>query len=151
VTSAHRIVRSRLEDLRVTAPLGGLRPAVEATVERFQRAGLPVSLTVRGASADVSPAAVAVVVRVLGEALSNVARHARARQATVRLRVNGERLELVVDDDGAGFDPAAGGGRSEGHFGLAIMRERARGCGGECEIGPRPGGGTRVALRVPAG
>ena len=49
VTAAHRIVRSRLEDLRVVVPLGGLRGAVEATVERSQRAGLPVRLNVRGA------------------------------------------------------------------------------------------------------
>ena len=65
------------------------------------------------------------------------------------LRVEGERLELVVEDDGQGFDPAAGGDRGDGHFGLAIMRERGRACGGTCEIGPRPGGGTRVALRMP--
>ena len=81
----------------------------------------------------------------LGEALANVAHHAHAaHEATVDLRVEGERLELVVDDDGDGFDPLGAAGREDGHFGLAIMRERARGCGGDCEIGPRPGRGTRV-------
>ena len=136
---------SRLEDLRAAVPLGGLREAVEATAARFDDGGLPVRLSMRGAAADVSPETVAVVSRVLGEALANVARHASARQAVVSVRVEAERLELVVDDDGCGFDP----GRDDGHFGLTIMRERARGCGGECEIGPRPGGGTRVAMRVP--
>lgn len=151
IGAAHRIVRSRLEDLRATAPGGGLRGAVEATVERYERRGLPVRLTVRGATTEVRPEAVAAVSRVLGEALANVVAHARAREATVALRVEGERLELVVEDDGRGFDRTAGAGRGDGHFGLAIMRERARGCGGTCSIGPRPGGGTRVALRVPVG
>jgi two-component sensor histidine kinase len=149
VCAAHRIVRSRLEDLREPVPLGGLRAAVETTVGRFEHGGLPVRLSVRGASADVRPEAVVVVSRVLGEALANVVQHANAHAATVDLRVEGERLELVVDDDGDGFDSVDGVGRGDGHFGLAIMRERARRRGGECEIGPRPGGGTRVALRMP--
>lgn len=149
VTAAHRIVRSRLEDLRVPVPLGGLRAAVETTVERFERGGLPVRLTVRGAAADARPEAVVVVSRVLAEALANVVRHAHARAATVELRIEGERLELLVEDDGEGFDAADRAGRGDGHFGLAIMRERARGQGGECEVGPRPGGGTRVTLRMP--
>jgi signal transduction histidine kinase len=149
VAGAHRIVRSRLEDLRMPVPLGGLRAAVESTVERFERGGLPVRLTVRGAAADVRPEAVVAVSRILSEALANVVQHAHARAATVVLHVEGERLELLVDDDGDGFEPADRAGRSDGHFGLAIMRERARGRDGECEVGPRPGGGTRVALRMP--
>jgi len=151
VTAAHRIVRSRLEDLHVTVPLGGLRDAVDAIAERFERGGLPVRVTVRGGAADMSPEAIAVVSRVLGEALTNVERHARARQAVVDVRVEGERLELRVDDDGVGFDLAAGADRAGGHFGLSIMRERARSVRGTCEIGPRSGGGTRVVLRIPVG
>ena len=149
VAGAHCLVRSRLQDLRAAVPLGGLREAVEATAARFDDGGLPVRLSMRGGAADVRPETVAVVSRVLGEALANVAHHAAARQAVVSVRVEGERLELVVDDDGRGFDPVHASGRDDGHFGLSIMRERARGCGGECEIGPRPGGGTRVAMRVP--
>jgi two-component system, NarL family, nitrate/nitrite sensor histidine kinase NarX len=149
VAGAHRLVRSRLEDLRAAVPVGGLREAVEATAARFDGHGPPVRLSLRGAAADVGPETIAVVSRVLGEALANVDHHAQARQAVVNVRVEGERLELVVDDDGRGFDPVRASGRADGHFGLSIMRERARGCGGECEIGPRPGGGTRVLLRVP--
>ena len=149
VTAAHRLVRSRLEDLHVTVPLGGLRAAVEAAVERFESGGLPVRVTVRGAAAELPPEAVAIVSRVLGEALANVVRHARATQALVDVRVEGERLELRVEDDGTGFDPAAGVDHADGHFGLHIMRERARSGGGSCEVGPRPGGGTRVLLRIP--
>jgi two-component sensor histidine kinase len=147
VAGAHRLVRAWLEDLHTPVPLGGLREAVEATTARFD--GLPVRLSMRGTAADVQPETVAVVSRVLGEAFANVARHASAHRALVSVRVEGERVEVGVDDDGTGFDPVRAAGRDDGHFGLAIMRERARSCGGECEIGPRPGGGTRVALRVP--
>ncbi len=149
VAEAHRIVRSRLEDLSGPVPRGGLRAAVATTVERFERAGLCVRLRVHGDAADVRPETIVVVSRVLAEALANVVQHAHAQVATVDVRVEGERLELLVDDDGDGVDAAAQAGRGDGHFGLAIMRERARGRGGECEIGPRPGGGTRVALRMP--
>ncbi|MET0768440.1 MAG: ATP-binding protein [Solirubrobacteraceae bacterium] len=149
VTAAHRIVRSRLEDLHVTVPLGGLRSAVEATAERFERDGPPVRVTVRGAAADLPPESVAVVSRVLGEALANVARHASADHAFVDVRVEGQRLELRVEDDGVGIDLDACADRADGHFGLSLMRERARTSGGTCQIGPRPGGGTRVVLRMP--
>ena len=149
VTAAHRIVRSRLEDLHVTVPSGGLRDVVNAAAERFERGGLPVRVTVRGPGADLSPEAIAVVSRVLGEALANVARHARAQHAIVDVLVEGERLELRVEDDGIGFGPVAGGDRAGGHFGLSLMRERARSGGGTCEVGPRAGGGTRVVLRIP--
>jgi len=149
VAGAHRIVRSRLEDLRATVPIGGLRAAVEAIVERFATSGLPVRVAVHGAASDVPPEAVVVVSRVLAEALANVVQHAHATTATVVLRVEGERLELLVEDDGDGFDAATVAARSDGHFGLGIMRERARAHRGECEIGPRPGRGTLVALRMP--
>jgi two-component system, NarL family, nitrate/nitrite sensor histidine kinase NarX len=149
IAQAHRVVRSRLEDLRGSAPSADLRPALEATAERFERRGLPVRLSVEGPAGAVGPDTVAVVCRVAGEALANVARHARASAATLVARVDDRRLELLVDDDGVGFDPAAATGRRDGHFGLTIMRERAQGCGGECEVRARPGGGTRVLLRVP--
>jgi signal transduction histidine kinase len=104
---------------------------------------------VHGGAAAVGPDTVAVVCRVAGEALANVARHARASTATLEVHIDDRLLELLVDDDGVGFDPAATTGRQDGHFGLAIMRERAQLCAGECDVGRRPGGGTRVLLRVP--
>ena len=73
-------------------------------------AGSPSRLTVRGAAPTCGPETVAVVSRVLGEALANVARHAAAGSArSSTVRVEGERLELVVDDDGRGFDPPRAG------------------------------------------
>ena len=93
------------------------------------------------------PGIAVVAIRVLSEALANVERHAGVRAAGLDARVRGGRLELVVSDDGRGFDPGAG--LREGHFGLGVMRERARAAGGLLAVDSAPGRGTRVALDLP--
>ncbi len=83
---------------------------------------------------------------VLKESLSNVARHARASEVGIEVRVEGGRLHLSIRDDGRGFDPAAA---TSGH-GLASLRQRAAKLAGTIRIDSRPGGGTRIDLEVPA-
>jgi signal transduction histidine kinase len=63
--------------------------------------------------------------------------------------VQDERLTLVIEDDGEGFQPTDAGGPGDGHFGLTLMRERARSAGGSLTVHSAPGDGTRVALEVP--
>ena len=60
-----------------------------------------------------------------------------------------EALTLTVTDDGCGFDPAGAPGVEDGHLGLTVMRQRARGYGGECTVTSAPGSGTRVKLWIP--
>ncbi|MEV6923626.1 cellulose binding domain-containing protein, partial [Dactylosporangium sp. NPDC051485] len=89
---------------------------------------------------------------ILGEALRNVAAHARAETVAVTLGRDGDALALEVRDDGAGFavpDSLADLQR-DGYHGIAGMRERARGCGGQLDVWSRPGGGTRITATVPA-
>ena len=83
--------------------------------------------------------------RIVAEALSNVAQHAEASQAWVSAVQQAGGVEIVVRDDGAGFamDAAAPGA---GHYGLVGMRERARLAGGELEVASTPGQGTVVRL-----
>jgi PAS domain S-box-containing protein len=85
--------------------------------------------------------------RIAQEALTNVARHARAGQVVVRLEAAAGEVTLTVDDDGVGLEPSRAG-HSEA-LGLAGMRERAELEGGELVLSGRPGGGTRVAARLP--
>jgi signal transduction histidine kinase len=148
ITEAHRLVRARLQELVAPAPLGGLRDAIEQSAERVRRRGLAVKVTGQGDGLE--PEAVSLVTRVVAEALANVDAHAGAREVTVDYDLDAERLELVLADDGCGFDPAAAPGVGEGHLGLTVMRERARAYGGDCTIESRPGAGTRVKLRLPA-
>jgi two-component system, NarL family, sensor histidine kinase UhpB len=87
-----------------------------------------------------------VVYRVAHEALTNVARHATAERAHLRLERDGIYAVLIVRDDGRGLDPGA---RSSPH-GIRGMRERAMLIGAELAIGPAPGGrGTEVKLTIP--
>jgi nitrate/nitrite-specific signal transduction histidine kinase len=146
LTVAHRLVRSRLRDLTVGAPLGGLKAAVEEAAERARRRGLAVRVS---GDAEVGPEAVTLVARVVSEALANAEAHAGAQAVDVRFAVADGRLELTVDDDGHGFDPHAAPGVGDGHLGLTVMRERARGYGGACVVESRPGAGTRVRLWIP--
>ncbi len=84
--------------------------------------------------------------RIAQEALTNVARHARANRAEVELAARDRALRLTVKDDGAGFEP----GRlseSEG-LGVAGMKERANLVGGELDVRSTPGKGTRVRFHV---
>jgi len=85
--------------------------------------------------------------RITQEALRNVARHSRASQATVRLRNERGQLLLEVADSGVGFNVRAG---HEG-LGLVSMRERVAFLRGRLGIQTRPGGGTRIPVRIPLG
>ncbi len=86
------------------------------------------------------------VVRIVGEALTNVRRHADARRARVRVWGADNKLWAEVSDDGRGFDPTAP--RSPRHHGLTGMRERAQQVGGRLEIDSTPGVGTTVCLEA---
>ena len=88
--------------------------------------------------------------RICQETLSNVARHAQATQVLVELRAEAGQLCIDVEDDGAGFDPAAVATR-EGrpHWGLLGIQERANLLGGSVRFDSTPGAGTRVEVRIP--
>ncbi len=121
----------------------GLIPALNALAASYNHAGL----SVRVQTADdlpVLPAAYEVAVyRIAQEGLTNVARHARARQCTLRLRFDTD-LCLDIEDDGTGIPPDRISG-----VGLNSMRERAEELGGTCFVRPLPNHGTLVQARIP--
>jgi signal transduction histidine kinase len=84
--------------------------------------------------------------RVVKEALNNVAKHSGAANARLEIRVGRKSLEIVVADDGHGFDPGAADAFSNG---LANMRSRMAGIGGRCRIESAAGAGSRVTLELP--
>ena len=99
---------------------------------------------------DEPPAHVrAELLQIAREALSNVARHAGATQATVRLAADDTDLQLEIRDNGRGFDP--GTTPREGHFGLANMQARAAALGGGLVVESAAGGGTHIIVRIPVG
>ena len=85
------------------------------------------------------------LMRLASEALANVRKHAQATDVSVTLSTDQRRLQLVVADNGRGFNPRA---KTTG-FGLIGMRERARALGGRVSIVSRPEHGARIVLLVP--
>ncbi len=118
-----------------------------AMADRFRAAGLP--LTATGLDLDVSGPVALAVRRIVGEALTNVLRHAPGTER-VALEVvrTADAVTIEVLDDGPRADsphaPMQGSGR-----GLVGIRERAAILGGSAEAGPRPGGGWRMAVTLP--
>jgi signal transduction histidine kinase len=137
---SYQLHPSMLEDL-------GLVAALKAECERFARQeSLPVEVTV-GEIPDSVPRETALCLfRVTQEALRNVGRHAKARTVDVSLQSLDGGLQLVLRDDGIGFDPALQ--RENPRLGLASMRERVQLLGGELDIESAPGQGTTILAWV---
>ena len=136
---AHGLRPSQLDRL-------GLRGAIEALVEQSAAvSGVAIDATLDGAPA---PADEIGVYRIVQEGVSNVVRHARATTARVAIRSGGDGLEIRIEDNGAGFDPAAVASRAGG-LGLSSIAERARILGGAATIRSAPGQGTAIVVRVP--
>ncbi|MEV1284531.1 GAF domain-containing protein [Modestobacter sp. NPDC049651] len=127
------------------AQSAGLRTRVLAVVDEVVPAlGFEPALRFDGLLDALVPDAVADdAVAVVREALTNVARHARARSARVELTLADGALTVVVRDDGRGLGPTSR------RSGLANMRRRAQGHGGDLVVAPAVGGGTVVTWRGP--
>lgn len=149
VRAAHRLVRAELEDLAANVSEPGLEIAAQAVVDRFAARGLRVRLQFGVIRPVPTAAVVAVLVRVLNEALANVERHARVVDAIVTIDLNRDTLVMCVADHGVGVDVDVIPTLGEGHFGISIMRIRAMTIGGSLEISSQPGAGTTIEVRVP--
>jgi signal transduction histidine kinase len=120
----------------------GLLPAIDALVERRRAEGLEIVSEVVLDDADaLDPALATTIYRLLQEALTNVAKHARARSVRVAAHTVGDHIEVDVRDDGVGFDVDA----DASGFGLAGMRERVYLAGGRIEM---ESGETGTAIRA---
>lgn len=140
-------IRLLAQDLRPPAlDTVGLNYAIEGLCHDFgERTQLPVDYA--GVQLPVlSEAAGICLYRFLQEALTNVARHARAHQVRVTLGCDGETVGLAVEDDGQGFAGQAG---MPVGIGLMGMQERLQLLDGRLEIESRPGQGSRLTARIP--
>ena len=148
-----REIRELIYDLR---PLAldqlGLVGALEHQMGRVGHdSGVGVSFDHSG-EGDLNPLAEVTVFRVVQECLSNIQAHADARQVEVALGITESGLEVSVEDDGRGFDPAntTPNGFGKG-LGLLSMQERAERLGGRLTVESSPGDGCRVLLYIPLG
>jgi len=154
IAAIRRVVRDACYDVREsidglrTRPTDGLVPAAAAWVSEFgRRSGLLTEFRAADGEMRLPPMVETEALRILQEALTNVRRHAHARQVWVSLQVRNEIIELIVEDDGQGF--VYDQNQDHHHFGLRIMRERAERLGGSFHIKTAPGQGTRVMVHLP--
>jgi two-component system, NarL family, nitrate/nitrite sensor histidine kinase NarX len=141
-------VRELLVHFRTRTNSEDIAPALKTTLRKFEhQTGLATHLDIEGDGMPL-PADVQVqVLHVVQEALSNVRKHAQAREVWVEVQQT-PQWRVEVRDDGCGFDPD-GAGPDETHVGLRIMRERAQNIGATVEVASVPGSGTCVVLKLP--
>ncbi|MFJ5208529.1 sensor histidine kinase [Streptomyces nigra] len=115
-------------------------------LDTFRRAGLEVAVREEGTARPLPPGVDLTAYRIVQEALTNVAKHARTGRARIALTWHRDRVTVTVADDGPG-----GGGAPERPpgYGLIGMRERATAVGGDLSAGRRPEGGFLVTARLP--
>jgi signal transduction histidine kinase len=131
---------SMLDDL-------GLGPAIQWQARQFSKhTGIPVNVEVAGIPAEIPDAHRTCVYRVVQEALTNCARHSKAKAIEVSVRGGAAGISVSVKDDGIGFNPADARGRG---LGLMGMQERVMDLGGELRVGANTPRGTALAARIP--
>jgi signal transduction histidine kinase len=151
---AYADVREGILGLRTS--LGEDRGFIETLQDYLDRwqgqsdVGVELHRSPPGYDPGLAPMSEVQLLRIIQEALSNVRKHARARRAWVKLRPAGAGVEVVIEDDGVGFDPDGLRRSDLPRFGMATMRERAEAVGGTFEITAVPDQGTRVSVHIPA-
>jgi PAS domain S-box-containing protein len=109
----------------------------------------PVDTKVVGAPRPLPASVENNLLRIGQEAITNAARHSRARAIVAELHFEPGRVRLAVSDDGSGFDVDSTAYAGNGHFGLIGMRERAKRIGGQLTIESVPGAGSTVTVELP--
>jgi signal transduction histidine kinase len=144
-------VRESISELRTRVSERGLPATVRDYVDEYEdRHGITVQLEGEDAAQGLPALSAFQLLRIIQEALANIRQHASARQAWITFEKRGsDRLELIIRDDGQGFDPAAVPDPARKSFGLASMRERVESLGGELRLESQPGVGTQVVVVIP--
>jgi signal transduction histidine kinase len=122
---------------------------LDVLLTEVSKAGLAVKLQVNGTQPQLPAGVDLSAYRIVQEALTNVVKHAGSARAQVVVGYGDQEITVEVTDDGLGVTAPVGDGRVRVGHGLIGMRERVQVFGGELEAGPRPGGGFRVAARLP--
>ena len=155
VASVRELVVSTLQDVRRLAvelrPTAlddfGLVPAVERLADTFrEQSGLDVDLEAQLGEERLPSEAETTLYRVIQEALTNIVKHAGASRVSILLQRKRGAVVAVVEDDGAGFDPAS---TPDDALGLAGMRERVALAGGRLQVESSSGAGTTLVAEVP--
>ncbi len=146
---ANASVREICADLRPPIlDYAGLLPALRGYVREFsRRTGIAVRVADGGGAIRLAHEVESLLFRIVQEALTNCAKHARADVIDVELKHDLLRVVMTIQDNGVGFDVQALEGGAPG-LGLLTMRERAEFAGGRFSIESHPGQGTQIRVEV---
>ena len=132
----------------------GLVPAIRWYARSHMEAnGLRVVVKAPGQPLELPPAVTTTLFRIVQEAGANILRHAGARAVRIVLHAGADQVQLLVEDDGRGFNPqrASRDAVELQRLGLLGIRERAESLGGQARIESAPDEGTRLSVTIPLG
>jgi signal transduction histidine kinase len=148
---AEELLREEVPALRAAwnegRDLAGFAQGLRRHVSRFaERTGIVVNMELDDEIERLRPEIEMALMRIVQEALTNIAKHAQASEVAIQLRREKGRLHCEIRDNGVGFAPE----EKSVHFGLDAMRDRAQQLGGEFHLTSKPGAGTTIEIHVPA-
>ncbi|OHC63890.1 MAG: hypothetical protein A3H93_08180 [Rhodocyclales bacterium RIFCSPLOWO2_02_FULL_63_24] len=144
-------IREICSDLRPPVlDYAGLPAALESYVKQFQRrTGIAVRLDCAHSAVRLAPSLESMLFRIVQEALTNCAKHSRARSILVLLKLDSQPVVLSVSDDGIGFDPDLLGKTTHtGGLGILTMREMTEFSGGRFTLASTPGAGSCIEVQI---
>jgi len=153
LAEANAELLSLIRYFRAPMDPGGLRPAIQSVVERFRsQSGISLFFQYQWSEVEIPEKWQLEIVRIIQEALTNIRKHSRARNARVLLGVDRKgRYTALVEDDGDGFDAAdsASPADSAARIGLSVMAQRAQSIGADLQIDSEADEGARILLSFP--
>jgi signal transduction histidine kinase len=121
----------------------------ERVSSMVEGSGISITLKREGDSVPLPDLIAGNLLLLAQEAVTNALKHSGASEIGILFRLSPGTAELVFEDNGCGFDPAAAPGQHQGHFGLQGMRERTKRLDGQIELTTKPGHGTTLRVRIP--
>jgi len=144
---AYSELRELITHFRAPVDRRGLVPAVEHLVERFRnQTGIHIFLQKEWHLLQLPPSIEVQVLRIIQEALNNIRKHSQANFVRIMLRSNTQgNCQILIEDDGIGIKSSSSDQKVD-HYGLQIMKDRAKRINAELKIESETGEGTRVFL-----
>ncbi len=151
---AHTDIRNFILSLRDSSsePSANLFALLDEFVREFSSdSGIPTSLSLPAETPmpALTPAVEEQILHIIQEALTNVRKHSSAKKAEVWFSIDDRTMQIVISDDGIGFDARQLVGSERQHFGLGMMRERAEITGGRLEVRSALGQGAKILASIP--
>ena len=149
---ANREIRRLIDRFRAPIDEGAVVPSIEDAVRPFEKeTGIRTVFQKSAQKVDLPLEVESQIVRIVQKALANIREHAKAEAVRVMLQSDANGGQVLIEDDGIGFEGAPKEVGTGEHIGLSVMRERAARINGKLTVESDPSEGTRVRVVFPIG